>query len=135
MIFLNRDQVNDVVLTLTEKVTITASTPYFLFSFTSDDTNVSKLFTAPDVSINTTRYNEFNITVTGGTESLTGGTIDISDNGYWKYIVYEMTGQTNLDISGTTSIVENGKMYLSGSTVPVMSGYTEQSNTKYVYNG
>ena len=135
MIFLTRDTINNVILTLTEKVTITASTPYFLFSFTNDDTNVAKLFSAPDTSLYTSRFNQFSLTVTGGTESLTGGTIDISDNGYWKYIVYEMTGQTNLDISGTTSVVENGKMFLCGTTLPITSGYTSQSNTKIVYQG
>lgn len=134
MILLNRDSLNTVVLTLTEKVTLTGAT-FFLFQFTNDDTNVSKLFTAPDTSCNTCRYNQFDITVTGGTEDLTGGTIDIDNNGYWKYKVYQMTGSTNLDISGTTGIVETGKMYLSGTSLPIISEYTGATNVKFVYKG
>ena len=116
MILLKRDTSNTVVLTLQEKATITAVTPSYLFEIINDDTNVSKLFTAPDDSTNILRYNQFDITVTGGTENLTGGTIDITNNGYWKYKVYEMVDPSNLEISGTTSIVETGKMYLSGDT-------------------
>lgn len=135
MIFLKQDISNTVVLTLQEKTTITGQTPYYLFEFTNDDTNESKVFTASDLSTCTRRYNEFIITLTGGTESLTGGTITLSPNGYWKYNIYQMTGQTNLNISNTISMVENGKVYVSGTTLPVITEYTGETPTKYVYNG
>lgn len=133
MILLKRDTTNTVVLTLLEKATITATTPSYLFEFINDDTKISKIFTANDISTNTSRYNEFNITVSGGTENLTGGTINITTNGYWKYKIYEQVSPTNLDISGTTSIVETGKMYLSGTSLPIITEYTAQTNTKFVY--
>ena len=49
MIKLEKDTVNRVVVTLTEKVTIPAPV-YFLFEFISDDTLKSKIFTATDIS-------------------------------------------------------------------------------------
>lgn len=133
MIFLQRDSSNQVVLTLKEKATL--ASPFYLFNFISDDTNVSKIFTAPNTSTSTSRYDEFEITVSGGTENLTGGTIDLTNNGFYKYTVYEMTGQTNLDISGTTSILETGKVLLSGNTLPSITEYDDQSNIKHAYNG
>jgi len=133
MIYLQRDSSNQVVLTLKEKATL--ASPFYLFSFVPDDTNEAKLFTAPDVSTSTSRYNQFEITVTGGTENLLNGTINIEPNGFGKYTCYEMTGSTNLDISGTTSIVETGKFLISGTTLPVITEYNGQSNIKYTYNG
>lgn len=135
MLFLKRDTANTVVLTLTENISITSVTPSYLFQFINDDTNAEKLFTVSDSSTNICRYNQFVITVTGGTEDLTGGTIDITTNGYWKYNIYEQVSPTNIDLTGTTSIVETGKMLLSGTTLPVMSEYTGQTNTKIVYEG
>ena len=135
MLFLKRDTSNTVVLTLQENATITATTPNYLFEFISDDSNVAKLFTATDSSSNVCRYNQFIISVTGGTENLTGGTIDLTNNGYYKYNVYEQVSATNLAISGTTSKVETGKMFLSGTTLPIITEYTDQTNTKFVYNG
>ena len=81
MIKLEKDTVNRVVVTLTEKVTITAPV-YFLFEFISDDTLKSKIFTATDISNNICRYNEFSIEVTSGVEDLLNGIIDIEPNGY-----------------------------------------------------
>jgi len=128
MILLNQNSSNRVVVTLTENVTLTGNT-YFLFEFISDDTRESKFFTAPDLSLNTCRFNEFNITVTGGTENLTGGTINLEPVGYYKYNVYQMTDPTNISLSGTSGIVETGKLYLSGDTKPTFYSYTGNTAT------
>jgi len=134
MIYLNQDNTNNVVLTLTENVTLTGDT-FYLFEFISDDTRVSKLFTADDLSTNTCRFNQFDITVTGGTENLTGGTINLDPVGYYKYNVYQMSDPYNLSISGTSGIVETGKLYLSGITKPDMISYTgntSKNNDLYI---
>lgn len=128
MIYLNQNSTNNVVLTLTENVTLTGTT-YFLFEFINDDTRVSKLFTTDDLSTNTCRYNQFDITVTGGTENLTGGTINLDPVGYYKYNVYQMTDPTNISLSGTSGIVETGKLYLSGDTKPTVYSYTGNTET------
>ena len=72
MIKLTKNKINRVAVTLTENVTLPAPT-YFLFEFISDDTNKSKIFTAPDVSSNICRYNEFEIELTTGPEDLLNG--------------------------------------------------------------
>ncbi len=135
MILLKRDNTNTVVVTLQEKTTITAVTPSYLFEITNDNTNESKLFTAPDTSTNIRRYNQFDITVSGGTEDLLNGTIDINNNGFWEYKIYEQESATNLDISGTTSVVETGKLYLSGSSLPITTEYISSGTTNFVYTG
>jgi len=127
MIYLNQDTTNNVVLTLTENVTLTGDT-FYLFEFISDDTRYSKLFTTEDLSTNTCRFNQFNITVTDGAENLTGGTINLAPVGYYKYNVYQMSDPTNLAISGTSGIVETGKLYLSGDTKPNMISYDDNSS-------
>jgi hypothetical protein len=135
MIYLNKDSINNVVVTLTQKVTLTGLTTYFLFNFISDDTKLNKYFTATDISPNTCRYNQFEITVTGGTENLTGGTIDLELNGYYHYEIFQQDSPTNLDPALASGIVENGKMYLSGTTSPNTISYTgnSENNTYTAY--
>lgn len=134
MIVLNQDKINTVVVTLCEKVTLTGDT-YFLFELISDDSNESKLFTGFDISTNKSRYNQFNVTLTGGTEDLLNGVVTLPINGSYDYKVYEQTSPTNLDISGTTSVVEIGKALVIGDKLPEVIEYTGGSTNKIVYNG
>ena len=120
MINLNKNSNNLVVLTLTEKSSLL--NPYYLFSFTST-TNYNNVinFTATDNSTYKSRYNRFNIIESGTTyTNLTGGTINLNPNGMWDYTIYEQVSPINLAISGTTGIVEVGKVIVNGvdSTIP-----------------
>lgn len=72
-------------MTLTEKSTI--SNPYYVFKFTKESTNVTKVFRATDGSAYTDRYNSFTITL-NTTEDLPNGTVDLSQ-GQYHYEVYE----------------------------------------------
>ena len=108
------------VLTLTEKSSLL--NPYYLFSFTST-TNYNNVinFIATDNSTYKSRYNRFNIIESGTTyTNLTGGTINLNPNGMWDYTIYEQVSPINLAISGTTGIVEVGKVIVNGvdSTIP-----------------
>jgi len=119
MINLNKNSNNLVVLTLTEKSSLL--NPYYLFSFTST-TNYNNVvnFTAADTSIYKSRYNKFNIIETGTTfTNLTGGTININPNGMWDYTIYEQVSSSNLQISGTTSVVEVGKVIVNGEDINI----------------
>jgi len=128
MIKLNKDSGNRVVVTASENVTLTGNT-YFLFEVISDDTKQSKFFTGEDISLNTCRYNEFNVIVTGDTfENLTASTINLDLNGYYKYNIYQQDSPTNLSLSGTSGIVETGILYLSGETKPNITTYTGNSD-------
>ena len=131
MIKLEKNSVNRVVVTLTEKVTITAPV-YFLFEFISDDTLKSKIFTATDISNNICRYNEFTIEETDGVEDLLNGVIDLEPNGYYHYNIYQMSDPTNLDIDLTDGIVEKGKVYFKGDIKPVRTSYTDNDENTYI---
>ena len=130
MILLNKNSTAKVVLTLSENVTI--NTPvYFLFEVISDDTKESKFFTAEDFSTNTCRYNEFDITLTSGATDPTIGLIDLVQNGYYKYNVYQQAEQFNLDPNQTDGIIENGKVYVKGELKPATTSYTDNDNNTY----
>ena len=138
MILLKTDTTNNrVVLTLSELVTLTGNT-FFLVEMTSDDTNESVYCVPDDISINTCRYNEFEITVSGGTETLTGPTVSIDMNpvGYWKYTVYQQESPTNLDPALADGVIENGKVFLDGPVPPEVTDYKgNDDNTTNVYEG
>jgi len=127
MIYLKQDEINRVVVTLTENTTIQAPI-YFLFEFISDDTKFAKVFTAEDISSNICRYNEFIIELTDGPENLLEGIINLNLNGYYKYNVYQQNSPTNLDISLADGIVENGIVYVSGDIKPNRQSYNNDNN-------
>jgi len=118
MIFIQKNQNNQCVLSLQEKSTIamTGGSPYFLFRFTNDldNGNTEKIFLPYYISSNT-RYDYIQINE-NVTESLTGGTVSLSKEGFWTYEVYEQTSQYNLSLTGCTSCVEIGKVLVSGTT-------------------
>lgn len=130
MILLNKNSTAKVVLTLSESVTIDAPV-YFLFEVISDDTKASQFFTAEDISTNDCRYNEFDITLTGGATDPTIGLIDLKLNGYYKYNIYQQSIQFNLDPNQANGIIENGKVYVKGELKPVTTSYTENENNTY----
>jgi YbbR domain-containing protein len=132
MIYLVQDTDNKVVLTLTEKTTI--STPYYLFEFINDDSNNSKIFTGVDISTNLSRYNEFLI-VLNSTEDLENSIIDLPATGFYKYNVYSTSVLNDLDINNVTELVETGKIYVEGSEQLTKVTYEEGNDTKVVYNG
>ena len=134
MILLNRDSTNKSVFTLFEKTTL--SPVYYLFEFIDEDTNTSKLFTGVDISTNKPRYNEFVIELTtNGIEDLLNSVINLQVNGYYTYKVYEQSSPTNLLVANAGAIVELGKVKVDGVKLPIIKEYTEQPNTKSVYNG
>lgn len=117
MIYLEKEKVNTVILTLTESSTL--SNPNYLFVF-DNEFNVNSnpiYFTTSDTSISTNRYNAFNI-IESSTGSTSGGT-SVALNlvaGQYSYKVYESTGST-LSVSATTgSIVESGRMIVDDIT-------------------
>jgi hypothetical protein len=132
MLLINKNANSTLILTLTEKVTLTS--PYFLFRFINDVTNQEKAFISSDLSTQTQRYNKFLITETTGTNILTSGVITLSPTGYWHYEVYEQTSSTNTDyIQATNRIpIETGKARVVGTEASVQR-YDSQSKTFVVY--
>jgi hypothetical protein len=107
MILINKGEVNQVVLTLSERTTITDAC--YLFEFIKDGSIGSVIyFIATDVSLNKLRYNQFSIEENSVADVLNGViTLDVCD---YKYTVYEQVdGSTNLDPTGL-NVVEFGRV-------------------------
>ena len=98
---------NVVVLTLSEKITI--SSPNFLFEFINNQTQIKYYCIASDLSLYPERYNKFNIIVKTTTPSPLVGEIQIPLGDEYTYNVYEQVSSTNLVPTGL-NVVENGLM-------------------------
>jgi hypothetical protein len=128
-------QTNRWVMPISEAVTLTSTTVYFLFKLTDHTTNDDSYFTAPDISTNIINHNEFSITLTGSAyTNLTAGTISLH-KGRYDYRVYEMEDASNLSITGTTgTILKQGIVSVFGETpeTHIDSEYTG-STISYTY--
>ena len=98
--------------TVTEKQTL--SNPYFLFEFTPRS-GAAKRFIAFDSSQFTTRFNKFLITESTS-EVLTSGTVNLAEDGEYKYRVWEQTSSTNINPDLATNLLEVGMLRVNSST-------------------
>ena len=135
---LAKNNINTACFRLNTKTTLTADTVYYLFKVVNSSTRQEILFTGQDISNNSALYNEFQIIETGTTYvNLTASTISLAPAGWWSLKIYEMSGQTNLDISGTTGQpIAYGKIEVidtTGTTQGMTYTYTGESNTRFVY--
>ena len=106
MIHFTKNSTSTIILTLTEKQTLTS--PNYLFWFKSRGTNQIVSFVvlnAGDLSQHKERYNEFDIDVNDYFED--------SPEGDWEYKIYEQTSTTNTDPDLATGLVEDGIMRLN----------------------
>ena len=102
----------NVVLTLTEKTTI--SNPNYLFEFTSDSTKQSNTCICSDLSTPGAareRANIFNITE--GVDDRENGSLILFNAGRYHYTIREQSSSTNLDPDLSGDIVERGIMLLA----------------------
>lgn len=108
MIYINKGEVNSIVLTLTEVSTLTS--PYYLFVFQNEMNPESQqiLFTAPDQSAYPERFNLFYL----------DEPVDVTlMKGQYTYSVYESTiPPTSIDDT-TGVVIEEGRMVVSGASV------------------
>lgn len=106
MVHLTKNTTSEIILTLTEKQTLTA--PNYLFWFKSRGTNQEVKFVllnAADTSSHKERYNEFSIPVNTHFED--------SPEGDWEYRIYEQASTTNVDPALATNLLEVGIMRLN----------------------
>jgi hypothetical protein len=113
---------NVVVLTLSEKITI--SSPNFLFEFINNQTQIKYYCISADLSLYPERYNKFNIIVKTTTPSPLVGEIQIPLGDEYTYNVYEQVSSTNLVPTGL-NVVENGLMTYD----KVITSRVEQEST------
>ena len=131
MIIINKNSTNTVVLTLSEKTTLTNTV--YLFEVINDSSNESKCFIAEDISINKIRYNEFNF-IENATEDLLNGTFELGLSGFYTYNVYEQISTTNLDPLLATNKIETGKLNLVDN-ISEITQYSGNQTETIVYNG
>ena len=106
MILINKGASNTVILTLSEKTTIT--NPYYLFEFEDEfDTSSNPIYwIGADTSAWPSRYNLFTLEEPTDVELV---------KGQYKYKVYESPVST-LDPTGL-NMIEEGRMVVAGITV------------------
>lgn len=108
MIYINKDEVNNIVLTLSEVSSL--NNPYYLFVFQSEFNPEADpiYFTAPDISTYPERFNQF----------LLDEPVDVElMKGQYTYTVYEAITEPE-DVNDTTGdVIEEGRMVVSGSVV------------------
>ena len=131
MILINKNTTNKVILTLSEKTTLTNAV--YLFEVTNDMSNAVKCFIAADISTNKLRYNEFEF-IENVTENLLNGTFSLTLSGFYKYNVYEQVSSTNLNPLLALNLIDKGKLNVVSqlSDYPV---YTGNENNTVVYGG
>lgn len=109
MIHLTKGQTDSIILTLTEKQTL--SNPNYLFLFVHRATNREIKFVqlnATDISSHKQRYNEFSIVVNSHFAN--------AESGQYDYTIYEQTSPSNTDPALAIGIVEVGIMQLDEAT-------------------
>ena len=126
---------NITYFTLSDSVTLTSSTPYFLFKFVSETTKEEILFVSDNISSATTNYDEFVITLSG-TSNPTGGTITMAPSGYWDYYVYQQYDQYNLSLDNVVgNFIDNGFVKLiDGPNSMIQNQWTGATSTNTYYN-
>jgi len=131
VILINKNTTNTVILTLSEKTTLTNAV--YLFEVINDMSNAVKCFIAEDISENKLRYNEFDF-IENVTENLLNGTFSLTLSGFYKYNVYEQASTTNLDPLLALNLIDKGKLNVVSqlSEYPV---YTGNQNNTIVYGG
>ncbi len=108
MIYINKDEVNNIVLTLSEVSTLT--NPYYLFVFQNEMNPESDpiLFTTTDISAYPERYNQF----------LLDEPVDVElVKGQFTYSVYESLVPPVTIEDTTGQVIEEGRMVVSGAIV------------------
>jgi len=130
MIYLQKDNINTVILTLTESSQL--SNPEFLFVFINEFQTFPNqdeiFFTTSNDSSYTNRYDMFDIELSSSGSTTGGTSVALNlDSGQYRYEVYEATAST-LSISATTgSIIESGRLVVEMSD-------DDKLNTQNIYN-
>ena len=121
MIYLTKGATSEIILTLTEKQTLSA--PNYLFVFTHRGSNIEVKFVLlnnADISVHRDRYNQFSL--------VTNTYFNNYDSGEWEYEIYEQTSTSNTNPSLATGLLETGIMRLNEATSFSFTKY-QTSNT------
>lgn len=120
MIYIEKNKVNNFVLTLTEKSRL--SDPEYLFVFQNeyDLDSTPILFTTPDISNHTNRYNQFKLIDSNDGSKIGGNDIALNlISGQYVYKIYEYNLlDFDFSIESTTGkIIEEGRMVVNNDAI------------------
>jgi hypothetical protein len=115
MIYIDKGQANNIVLTLTENSTL--SNPYYLFVFENEyETDVEPIeLHLTDTSTATNRYNLFVLTEGSGT----GDDVELV-KGQYTYKIYEAAAPPSTVTDTTEIVIEEGRM-VTNTDVPTFT--------------
>jgi hypothetical protein len=130
MISITRGTTNTIVLTLTEKASIT--NPVFLFELVDDQSRQAYHFIAADQSQYPDRYNEFNISEQVSPDTLSGQ-VSLPSPGDYHYTIYQQSSTTNLDPAQADGILETGKAVVIEISAPDRHVYNSQNDQNIIY--
>lgn len=117
MISIVKGQENQVLVTVTELTTI--SNPTYLFAFYREENQQGAHYQsciAEDLSEYPERYNDFTIRETTNPVAL-NGEVELMAGVAWYYTIYAQTSTTNLDPANADEVVEQGKVFVTGTSV------------------
>lgn len=129
MQLINKGQANTLVFTLQELVTL--ATPYYLFEITNQQNETPIYFIGTDVSLYPNRVNKF--VLTEGVNAPLSGNIICTDDGLYKYRIWEQTNATNLDPANITTLLEVGYIRVL-TTRTAKTVYDNPTNQTIVYD-
>ena len=121
MLHIYKGQDNNIIFTASELSTLIS--PKYLFIFTSATNEIVK-FVGTDI-LNYNRYQKMLIL---------DKVFKNKESGTWRYIIREQSSTTNLDLSLSGNIVEDGFMYLHDAVTCEPTEYTDQCNEFKTYN-
>lgn len=122
--YIVKNQVNTVSLTLTEKAT--TDDPEWIIKFTNDTTGLSKVVAVTDISDFQERSNIFLIEE-NDTEDLSSGVVSLSPSGQWTYTAYEMerSSPRSLDTDDALAEVETDMCKVYDATEGLTESFDE----------
>jgi hypothetical protein len=129
MITINKNSTNVVILTLSEKATLTS--PNYLFVFQNDTTLAEVAFIAADTSSYSTHHNKFSIIEKASSPNALLGECTLNPKGLWSYTIYEQASSTNLNPVSALGIVEVGKVQVNWTDTVNKSYSTTDTNIAY----
>ena len=108
-------------MTVTELQTLTA--PHWLFEFIDEQSQQSVTCILENVSLSTSRYDEFQIT--------DGVDVTFPYAGFYTYRIYEQESDSNLDPALAGSLCEEGRAHIYEIDSP--ANEYDQPLTNYIY--
>ena len=127
MLEVQKSQLNNLYVTVTEKTTISGAT-YLMNVFSNDNHSNKVMRFTGDTSTNTERINIFQLVeVPTADEDLEIGHINLLSASTYEYTIYETSVPTGTTITGL-NVVETGLLKVSGDTSVVESTYTDSNN-------